>query len=227
MSRIVMGVGIVVALVALGLYGASQSWFGRTEWRGEVTSVERPDTQQRVATLAEAAAGVGAPATKRVAERSVAGRGAHEGENHAPEGSISVDRFVRESVGSPPQRPGPTGHPRLSSGANDLRKDKRLNMQAIIPLAGKGTRVRPHTHTRPKPLLRVANRPVLSYVVEQLKSVGVDHVVAITGHLAPQIEDYFSGGAGLDVTFAPAALGFIEAALKHQQGELPAEVASL
>ena len=63
-------------------------------------------------------------------------------------------------------------------------------MQAIIPLAGKGTRVRPHTHTRPKPLLRVANRPVLSYVVEQLRSIGVDEMIAITGHLAPQIEDY-------------------------------------
>ena len=61
-------------------------------------------------------------------------------------------------------------------------------MQAIIPLAGKGTRVRPHTHTLPKPLLRVANRPVLSYVVEQLLDVGVDEIIAITGHLAPQIE---------------------------------------
>lgn len=65
-------------------------------------------------------------------------------------------------------------------------------MQAIIPLAGKGTRVRPHTHTRPKPLLRVANRPVLSYVVEQLQSVGVDEIIAITGHLAPQIKAYLA-----------------------------------
>jgi glucose-1-phosphate thymidylyltransferase len=48
-------------------------------------------------------------------------------------------------------------------------------MQAIIPLAGKGTRVRPHTHSTPKPLLRVANRPVLEYVV---------------GHLSDQIEEY-------------------------------------
>ena len=47
-------------------------------------------------------------------------------------------------------------------------------MQAILPLAGKGTRLRPHTHTRPKPLLRVANRPVLDYVLRQLEEVGVD-----------------------------------------------------
>jgi len=63
-------------------------------------------------------------------------------------------------------------------------------MQAIIPLAGKGTRVRPHTHSRPKPLLRIANRPVLSYVLEQLIEVGVDEMICITGHLAPQIEAF-------------------------------------
>ncbi len=65
-------------------------------------------------------------------------------------------------------------------------------MQAIIPLAGKGTRVRPHTHSRPKPLLRVANRPVLSYVVEQLRAEGVDEMICVTGHLAPQIKDFLA-----------------------------------
>ncbi len=65
-------------------------------------------------------------------------------------------------------------------------------MQAIIPLAGKGTRVRPHTHSRPKPLLRVANRPVLSYVVEQLQELGVEEMICITGHLAPQIEAFLA-----------------------------------
>ncbi|WP_420633687.1 sugar phosphate nucleotidyltransferase [Candidatus Palauibacter sp.] len=65
-------------------------------------------------------------------------------------------------------------------------------MQAIIPLAGKGTRVRPHTHSRPKPLLRVANRPVLSYVIEQLRAEGVDDFIFITGHLAPRIQAYMA-----------------------------------
>ena len=63
-------------------------------------------------------------------------------------------------------------------------------MQAIIPLAGKGTRVRPHTHSTPKPLLRVANRPVLQYVVDQLVEIGVTELICITGHLADQIEEY-------------------------------------
>jgi glucose-1-phosphate thymidylyltransferase len=66
-------------------------------------------------------------------------------------------------------------------------------MQAIIPLAGKGTRVRPHTHSRPKPLLQVANRPVLEYLVDQLVELGVSELVCITGHLASQIEEYLDG----------------------------------
>ncbi|MEN8144552.1 MAG: sugar phosphate nucleotidyltransferase [Gemmatimonadota bacterium] len=65
-------------------------------------------------------------------------------------------------------------------------------MQAILPLAGKGTRLRPQTHTRPKPLLRVANRPVLDYVLEQLKEAGVDEIIGIMGHLAPQIETHLA-----------------------------------
>ncbi len=75
-------------------------------------------------------------------------------------------------------------------------------MQAIIPLAGKGTRVRPHTHSRPKPLLRVANRPVLSYVIEQLRAEGVDDFIFITGHLASRIQAYMREEyPGLAVTY--------------------------
>lgn len=65
-------------------------------------------------------------------------------------------------------------------------------MQAILPLAGKGTRLRPHTHTRPKPLLRVGNRPVLDYVIRQLEEIGVDEIIGITGHLAPTIEAWLA-----------------------------------
>ena len=75
-------------------------------------------------------------------------------------------------------------------------------MQAILPLAGKGTRLRPHTHTRPKPLLRVANRPVLDYVIRQLEEVGVDEIIGITGHLAPAIEAWL-GEEHPDLRFRP------------------------
>ncbi len=66
-------------------------------------------------------------------------------------------------------------------------------MQAILPLAGKGTRLRPLTHTTPKPLLRVANRPVLSWIVDQLAREGVSELICITGHLRRQIEDFLDG----------------------------------
>ena len=63
-------------------------------------------------------------------------------------------------------------------------------MQAIIPLAGKGTRLRPHTHTRPKPLVRVANRPVLDHVLERLTGAGVDEVICITGYKGEEMRAY-------------------------------------
>lgn len=64
-------------------------------------------------------------------------------------------------------------------------------MKVIIPLAGKGTRLRPHTHLVPKPMLKVAGRPVMSYVMDDVMKLGnVEQVVYITGHLKETVEDY-------------------------------------
>ena len=63
-------------------------------------------------------------------------------------------------------------------------------MKVIIPLAGKGTRLRPHTHTTPKPLLRVGGRPVMSYIMDDLETLGVNEAIFITGHLKERIEQY-------------------------------------
>lgn len=64
-------------------------------------------------------------------------------------------------------------------------------MKVIIPLAGKGTRLRPHTHVVPKPMLKVAGRPVMSYVMDDVMRLGnVEQVVYITGHLKEKVEDY-------------------------------------
>ena len=65
-------------------------------------------------------------------------------------------------------------------------------MQAILPLAGKGTRLRPLTHTRPKPLLRVGNRTVLDRVLALLEAAGVDEIIGITGHLKETIEAHLA-----------------------------------
>jgi len=62
-------------------------------------------------------------------------------------------------------------------------------MKVIIPLAGKGTRLRPHTHLTPKPMLKVAGKPVMDYVMDDVARLGnVDQVVYITGHLKDKVE---------------------------------------
>jgi glucose-1-phosphate thymidylyltransferase len=63
-------------------------------------------------------------------------------------------------------------------------------MQVIIPLAGKGTRLRPHTHLIPKPMLKVAGRPVMDWVMDTLQDKGVSELIFITGHLKEQVEAY-------------------------------------
>ncbi len=63
-------------------------------------------------------------------------------------------------------------------------------MQVIIPLAGKGTRLRPHTHLVPKPLIRVAGRPVMDWVMDRLEGLPVEELIFITGHLKEQVETY-------------------------------------
>lgn len=63
-------------------------------------------------------------------------------------------------------------------------------MQVIIPLAGKGTRLRPHTHLVPKPMLKVAGRPVMDWVMDRLEGLQISEIIYITGHLKEQVEEY-------------------------------------
>jgi glucose-1-phosphate thymidylyltransferase len=78
-------------------------------------------------------------------------------------------------------------------------------LKVIIPLAGKGTRLRPHTHTVPKPMLKVAGKPVMDYVLDDVRKLGpVDEVVYITGHLKEAVE------AHVRATYADMPATFIE-----------------
>lgn len=64
-------------------------------------------------------------------------------------------------------------------------------MKVIIPLAGKGTRLRPHTYVTPKPMLRVAGKPVMQYVLDDVKKLpNVDQIIYITGHLKEKVEEF-------------------------------------
>ncbi|MGI9627044.1 MAG: sugar nucleotidyltransferase [Longimicrobiales bacterium] len=65
-------------------------------------------------------------------------------------------------------------------------------MKAVIPLAGKGTRLRPHTHLTPKPLVHVAGRPVMSYILDDLLELGVEEIVFIVGYLEDRVRSYMA-----------------------------------
>jgi glucose-1-phosphate thymidylyltransferase len=75
-------------------------------------------------------------------------------------------------------------------------------MKVIIPLAGKGTRLRPHTHITPKPMLKIAGKPVIDYVMEALQRLGdVEQVIYITGHLKEKVEAYARAKYPFDAVF--------------------------
>lgn len=74
-------------------------------------------------------------------------------------------------------------------------------MQVIIPLAGKGTRLRPHTHLVPKPMLKVAGRPVMDWVMDRIEGLGVTELIFITGHLKETVEAYAKDRYGLPCRF--------------------------
>ncbi|HEV7620873.1 MAG TPA: sugar phosphate nucleotidyltransferase [Flavisolibacter sp.] len=63
-------------------------------------------------------------------------------------------------------------------------------MKAIIPVAGAGTKLRPHTYTQPKALIPLAGKTVLSIIVDQLKEAGINEYIFIVGYLGEKIQDF-------------------------------------
>ncbi len=64
-------------------------------------------------------------------------------------------------------------------------------MKVVIPMAGYGTRLRPHTWSKPKPLVTVAGKPVLGHVLDTFANLSfVEEVVFIVGYLGQQVEEY-------------------------------------
>ena len=65
-------------------------------------------------------------------------------------------------------------------------------MKVIVPLAGKGTRLLPLTKRVPKPLVHVAGRPVMDYVMDTIAGFDVEELIVITGHLKQDVERYIT-----------------------------------
>ncbi len=63
-------------------------------------------------------------------------------------------------------------------------------MKAIIPAAGIGSRLRPHTHTAPKALLHVAGKPILGHILDELLAFGIDEIVVVVGFMGEKIVEY-------------------------------------
>lgn len=63
-------------------------------------------------------------------------------------------------------------------------------MRAIIPAAGFGTRLKPHTFSLPKVLLNVGGKPILGHIIEKLLDQNINKATFITGYLGEQIIDY-------------------------------------
>jgi mannose-1-phosphate guanylyltransferase len=80
-------------------------------------------------------------------------------------------------------------------------------MQAILLAAGYGTRLRPYTDMRPKPLFPVVNRPLLHRLIEQLQSSDCRPILVNCHHLAPLIEAALSPWPEVLIQYEPEILG--------------------
>jgi len=74
-------------------------------------------------------------------------------------------------------------------------------MKAIIPVAGVGSRLRPHTFSQPKVLLNVAGKPIIGHIMDKLIDSGIDEAVIIVGYLGSKIEEYLTSHYSIKLTF--------------------------
>ena len=70
-------------------------------------------------------------------------------------------------------------------------------MKAVVMAGGEGTRLRPLTTNRPKPLVPVLGKPIAQHILEHLKRAGVDEVILTLYYLGDEIRSYFGDGSEL------------------------------
>ena len=86
---------------------------------------------------------------------------------------------------------------------NNSNKYKDKTMRAVIPVAGVGTRLRPHTYTLPKVLLNVAGKPILGHILDEIIKQGISKATIITGYMGKLIQEYVNKNYDIDVDFVP------------------------
>ena len=70
--------------------------------------------------------------------------------------------------------------------------------KAVIPAAGFGTRFLPETKAMPKEMLPIVDKPTIQYIVEEIRSSGIDQILIISGHAKRAIEDHFDSSPELE-----------------------------
>lgn len=85
-------------------------------------------------------------------------------------------------------------------------------MKVVIPVAGGGTRLKPHTLSTPKQLLKIAGREMLNYVIESTMKLNPDEVVFIVGHHKEQIIKY------IENNFPNIPYSFVEQKIRNGDG---------
>ncbi|MBI3111273.1 MAG: NTP transferase domain-containing protein [Ignavibacteriales bacterium] len=74
-------------------------------------------------------------------------------------------------------------------------------MRAIIPVAGVGSRLRPHTYTVPKVLLNVGGKPIIGHIMDRVIDNGFDEATIIIGYLGEKIKEYILNHYSIKVDF--------------------------
>ena len=74
---------------------------------------------------------------------------------------------------------------------------------AVVLAGGIGERLRPLTLATPKPLLPVADKPILAHTIENLRKQNIKNIILAVGYKAEQIREYFGNGAkfGVNITY--------------------------
>ena len=102
---------------------------------------------------------------------------------------------------------------------------------AMVLAAGLGTRMRPLTATRPKPLVEVAGQPLIDHVLDRLRTAGVRRAVVNVHYLADQLEAHLARGCGIEVVVSDERARLMETGgglvqARHLLGDAPFIVAS-
>src|SRR6478672_12933380 len=81
---------------------------------------------------------------------------------------------------------------------------KERQMKAVVMAGGEGSRLRPLTVSRPKPMVPIVGRPVMEHILNLLKRHGITDVVVTVQYMASAIEDYFGDGSqfGMHINYS-------------------------